>query len=83
MEEYKKHYQVGNIIKITQEPKMAKRHGFLTGTEHVIRKPPEGKSNTAMGVWLKNKYDTLVLISFYNYVWTGKIQKHKKVNIIK
>jgi hypothetical protein len=70
--------QVGNIIRITKEPKRAKRNGFLLGTEHTIQNPPKGFLNSLMGVWVLNKFGELKPLQFFEYQWTGKVKRIRK-----
>lgn len=69
---HEQHYQVGNIVRIIQEPPKARRNGFLLGTEHVIQNPPNGYKNSALEVWVFNKVGELKSLAFYEYLFTGK-----------
>ena len=75
------HYQVGNIIRITKEPKFAKKLGFTFNSDHVIIKPPENRINSAMAVWIKDKNGMKVELPFYNWIWTGRTVKTKENRI--
>jgi len=75
MKAHEKHYQVGNIIRIRREPPRPKLSGFYLDTEHVIQKPPTGKLNTGMGVWVKNNQNKIRLLRFQYWFWTGKTEK--------
>lgn len=74
-------YQVGNIVRISKEPKRAKRDGFLLGSEHVIVEPPAGHLNCAGEIWVNDKNGIPKCLQFYEYFWGGKkanISTHKK-----
>jgi len=79
MKESEKHYQVGNVIKIIRPPKFAKRFGLTVDTEHVIIKPPEGKLNSGLSIWVNDSRNIPFQIDFYMYVWTGKVVAPKRV----
>jgi hypothetical protein len=75
---HQRSYQVGNIMRIIKEPRMARRFGFTLGTEHVIVEPPENYLNCGGGVWVNDKKGTPRYLRFYECKWTGKVKKRRK-----
>lgn len=75
---HQRSYQVGNIMRITKEPRMARRFGFTLGTKHVIVEPPENQLNCGRKVWLNDKKGIPRCLQSYEYIWTGKVEKRRK-----
>jgi hypothetical protein len=75
---HQKSYQIGNIMRITKEPRMARRFGFTLNTEHVIVEPPENYLNCGGEVWVNDKKGIPRCLRFYECTWTGKVEKRRK-----
>ena len=72
---HQRHYQVGNIVRIRKEPPKARSSGFLLGSLHVIKRPPEGSINSASAIWLQDKQRQLRSLQFMYWEWTGKVER--------
>lgn len=72
---HQRHYQVGNVIRICKEPLKAKSYGFLLGSLHIIKQPPEGCINNASAIWLQDKQRHLRSLQFMYWQWTGKVER--------
>lgn len=77
------HIQPGCIIRIKQEPAKPKRHGLFLNSEHTIQRPPTGRINTLMAVWIKGRNDKLIELPFYLWNTTPKINESKFIKKVK